>query len=283
MNKVALAFATIGAIAGVTYADEYNTSHVLANADNKIQASGKQQTPPQQQFAYDFASDVQGWQGGFADYPQGQETLYELDFTHSQLPPPLDQQQGAIKLTGNNHSDDLFMFAKRKITGLIPKQSYQATFKIQIATNVADGTFGVGGSPGESVFIKAGLTKNEPLAILDSSNDYRMNIDKGIQAEGGQDMVLIGDFANGTSDNVYTFKDLTNTTPFVVQANDDGELWAIVGSDSGFEATTTIYYNKIALTLQPSSVQLITDSFEANTFKPMPLNDKWGFSWYVNQ
>ena len=67
-----------------------------------------------------------------------------------------------------------------------------------------------------------------------------MNIDKGNQETDGQDMVLIGDFANGTNENVYTLKNLSNTNPFEIQADGNGELWVIIGTDSGFEAITTI-------------------------------------------
>ena len=143
------------------------------------------------------------------------------------------------------------MFIKRKITGLIPNQIYQVTFNIEIATNVPDGLGGVGGSPGESVYIKAGLTQIEPLTELDSNGAYTMNIDKSNQSQSGEDMIVIGDFTNGTTDVFsYTLKNLTNINTFEVQTDVNGELWAIIGTDSGFEATTTIYYNKISILLE---------------------------------
>ncbi len=200
-------------------------------------------------FTYDFTSNSNSWQGGFADYPAGQEAFYELEFGHSTLPTPLDEFKGSLRQSGNNHSDDLFMFIKRKITGLNPDQIYQVTFDIEIATNVPDNLFGVGGSPGESVFIKAGMTQTEPLKEL-HEGDYRMNIDKSNQSGSGSDMIVIGDFANETNEYSYTLKSLTNKNTFEVQASTNGELWAIVGTDSGFEATTTIYYNKISIVLE---------------------------------
>lgn len=200
---------------------------------------------------YDFSLDAEGWQGDFADYPEGEETFYQLDFGFSRLPSPLDTTQGSLKQTGSNHSDDLFMFVKRKLTGLTPNQIYQATFDIEIASNAANGSVGVGGSPGEGVYIKAGMTQIEPLKELEnSSGHYRMNIDKGNQATDGLDMVLIGNFANGTDENVYAFKTLSNTIPFEIQSDRNGEVWVIIGTDSGFEAITTIYYNKISITLE---------------------------------
>ncbi|MCL3782652.1 hypothetical protein EMN47_19880 [Prolixibacteraceae bacterium JC049] len=193
---------------------------------------------------FNFESDAQGWEGGFADYPQNSDAFYEIAFGHAQLPEPLDQGQHALRQTGNNHSDDLFMFAKKKLTNLPANTSINLKFTLEIASNAANASFGVGGSPGSSVYVKAGATATEPKAIKDG-NYWRMNIDKNNQANGGKDMALLGDFANGTEENTYALKTLKNTEPFNVTTNDNGEVWLIVGTDSGFESTTTIYYNSI--------------------------------------
>ena len=44
--------------------------------------SKKDETIPttQLEFTYNFKSNTQNWQGGFSDYPQGQETFYVLVF-----------------------------------------------------------------------------------------------------------------------------------------------------------------------------------------------------------
>ncbi len=199
---------------------------------------------------FDFKTDLEGWQGDFADYPVGEETFYELDVAQSKLPEPLDQDQNAINQVGNNHSDDLFMFLKRKVTGLQSGQLYNATFQIEFATNAASNSFGVGGSPGSSVYIKAGATQMEPKKEVDSMSHYRMNIDKGNQAEEGENMINLGDFSNGLEENIYALKTLKNEIPFPVTADENGEIWLIVGTDSGFEATTSIYYNKIFIVLE---------------------------------
>ena len=62
-------------------------------------------------------------------------------------------------------------------------------------------------------------------------------------------MMVIGDFSNDTDKNIYTLKGVTNAAPFQAQAGPNGELWLIVGTDSGFEGKTTIYYNRIEVTL----------------------------------
>lgn len=81
------------------------------------------------EFNYSFTSSTEGWIGDFADKPPGEEDFYELEFEHSGLPEPLDGSNGALKLSGNNHSDDLFMFIKKQLTGLTPKQGISYYFQ----------------------------------------------------------------------------------------------------------------------------------------------------------
>jgi hypothetical protein len=195
-----------------------------------------------------FTLGTDGWVGDFADYPNdpGGINMYELEYTHSSLPLPLNISDGALKQSGINRSDDLFMFIKKKISGLEPGRSYSVDLKVDFATNAASNIVGVGGAPGESVYIKAGAVSVEPSKVLATSeNWYRMNIDKGNQSQSGTDMKVIGNFANGTDINVYKIKQLSTTISLSVPANQQGEIWLVIGTDSGFEGKTTIYYNSI--------------------------------------
>ncbi len=210
-------------------------------------------TPKAKEFIFNFQTDNEGWMGDFADYPNepNVENFYELEFSYSMLPSPLNSNKGALRQSGNNHSDDLFMFAKKKISGLEPNTNYKIDIEIEFATNVANGTIGVGGSPGESVFLKAGATTNESLKVLDNSdNHYRMNLDKGNQGQDGENMKVIGNFANGTDLSVYQLKVLKTISPINTVSNSTGEIWIIVGTDSGFESTTTIFYNTIKVNIK---------------------------------
>ncbi len=200
--------------------------------------------------SYQFDSGTEGWVGDFADYPVGEAESYGLTFEQATLPSPLDQSNGALRLVGTNRSDDLFMFAKKQITGLEANKTYKITFTVEFASNVPDNMVGVGGSPGESVWIKAGATAIEPVPAEDDMDYYRINIDKGNQSQGGADMVVLGDFSNDTDSDEYTLKTVTNNDPFYATTNVDGELWLIVGTESGFEATTDIYINSINVVLE---------------------------------
>jgi len=206
---------------------------------------------------YDFSTDTEGWLIDFADYPVGEEAFYELAGRHATLPPPLDETDGALKLSGSNRSDDLFMFAKKKLEGLEPNTTYEITFDLDIASDAASGSVGIGGGPGEAVNVKIGATSIEPLKVIATEDFgyeayYVMNIDKGNQFQSGEDMIRIGDFENGTDDFAYALINRNNAqNPFEAQTNSAGELWLIVGTDSGFEGITTIYYTNIAVRLTP--------------------------------
>lgn len=196
---------------------------------------------------YTFVSGLDGWVAGFSDYPKDEETNYQLSAQHVNLPEPLDVNRKAILLSGNNHSDDLFMYVKRKIIGLEPNTYYYLTFNVKLASNIANNTVGIGGSPGESVYLKVGGSTIEPVSVVDNDGTYRMNIDKGNQAQSGINMVTIGDFSNGTDTNEYAFKTIWNNAPVAVKTNDNGELWLITGSDSGFEGVTNLYFSVISI------------------------------------
>ncbi len=200
-----------------------------------------------------FTSGVDNWVGDFADYPNDPIMVpqYQLQFSHSSLPVPLNTSDGALRQSGINRSDDLFMFIKKKVTGLTPDRNYTVDLKVDFATNAASNMVGVGGAPGEGVKIKAGAVSIEPIKVLNTSeNWFRMNIDKGNQSIGGTDMKVIGDFANGTDQNVYKIKQLATVTPLNVKANQQGEIWLVIGTDSGFEGVSTIYYNSIQVVIK---------------------------------
>ena len=208
--------------------------------------------PETVELAYDFQNDNQSWEGDFANYPLGEEIFYELSYELSNSPTPLNTNSGALKQSGNNRSGDLFMFIRRQVNGLEPNTEYKVSYEIEFASNVADGMVGVGGSPGEGVTIKAGATNIKPEKIVGDLGylAYVMNIDKGIQSNGGSDMVVVGDFSNDTNQNEYTLKNLEANDILTVSTNSSGELWLVIGTDSGFEATTTIYYNLIEVNLE---------------------------------
>ena len=47
------------------------------------------------------------------------------------------------------------------------------------------------------------------------------------------------------------YKLLTRKNTVTATADADGSLWVVVGTESGFEATTTLFYKSISVTLTP--------------------------------
>ncbi len=204
-------------------------------------------------FRFDFGNETHGWVGGFADYPQGEEDFFELIFDHRELPENLDPSRKALFLSGNNHSDDLFMFLKRQITGLEPDTTYLVDFEVEIASEAGKDCSGIGGSP--AITLKAGASIIEPVAEPDDTGFLMMNIDKGNQTVGGEDAQVLGDIGVDTdcTNPVFQIKRIESDpgSLFEVTTDETGLVWLIVGTDSGFEGTTNLFYTKIKVTFIP--------------------------------
>lgn len=201
-------------------------------------------------FRFDFADGAAGWTAGFADYPAGEDEFYELEAGIRPLPDELGVEATGFFISGNNHSDDLFMFLKKRLgpqDGIVAGRAYDVSFDIRFASNAPSGCIGVGGAPGEGVYSKAGASGTEPIAVP-GEEFLALSIDKGNQGAGGADVSLIGNIANGipcAPDVPYVSLQRSHTHPFPVTASDAGELWLLVGTDSGFEATTALYYETV--------------------------------------
>ena len=204
-------------------------------------------------FSFDFNHGPQGFIAGFADYPPDHADSYELTSGYRALPPPLEAQS-ALFLSGVNRSDDLFMFFKGRVDGLPPGARYGVTVGIEIATDTPAGCVGVGGPPGESVWIKAGATAVEPLPVRDGSH-LRMNIDIGRQSNSGAQAVVLGNIANSRSceqPRQWERKSFEGrSTPMAISVPADGRAWLLFGADSGFESRTAIYFTRAAVTFTP--------------------------------
>jgi hypothetical protein len=209
---------------------------------------------------YAFTSRRLGWQDGFSDYPVGKEAEWELDSGLRTAPAELGWAGKGFLLSGKNHSDDLFMFLKRQLgpeQGLAANTEYQVRFAITYATNDGTGSFGIGGSAGDSVYLRAGATTAEPKRVQ-SEGDWRMDVDKGDQATGGRDISVVGTITHGEpagepTDAPRPFREVTRTHVHTATVKTDaqGRMWVIVGTDSGFEGVTTIYVKSVALRLLP--------------------------------
>jgi hypothetical protein len=200
----------------------------------------------------------------YADYPSDQDEFYELDYKNgAKLPREINTHHPhGLKISGNNHSDDLFMYAYKKIPGLKPNTQYHVSFSLEFASNAPVGSSGVGGSPGDSIFVKIGAVNIEPQRFIDTDNYYKLALDKGNQKQDGKDMILIGTVGVDTQDSIYRLKTLPyipnpelqeKLAQYTVTTDNQGQAWVVFGTDSGFEATSTFFYTNLSITFKEQS------------------------------
>ncbi|WP_221393327.1 hypothetical protein [Dyadobacter sp. NIV53] len=198
-----------------------------------------------------FQTTVEDWAGGFSGYSSvTNDTTLEKSFGRARLPAVLDSTKYGLRMQGYNRGDGMFMFLKKKVSGLAPGRDYKVTFDINLGTSYSASDPGTGGSPASSVYLKAGASPNEPTVKL-LNKVYTISIDNGTQSEGGKEMNVLGNVANGLDKNIYKLVSRSNSdNPVSVRANSNGEIWLCVGSDSGFKDLTVLYYDKIKATIK---------------------------------
>lgn len=189
------------------------------------------------------------WIAGFSDYPVDDAEIFQLQSGVKEIPNTVDKK--GFMLGGMNRSDDLFMYIKKQITGLAPNTRYVLNADISFWSEAGNVCFGIGGSPGDSVYMKAGASEVEPMQA-----DYYMNIDIGSQSEDGSDAKVIGNVSiDGLSCDGGDFgnKELSLSTSanFEIITSPYGDAWVIVGTDSGYEGQTHLYYESVKITLTP--------------------------------
>jgi hypothetical protein len=192
------------------------------------------------------------WTLGYSDYTDGTEpSNVTLSLTDT-LPAPI--QQRAVAISGTNHSDDMYAYIKRPVTGLAPSSVYQAEVSVTLAASVPQGCLGVGGAPGESVYVKTTVSGSEPQTVRQDDGEWVLSIDKGNQAQSGTEGQMLGHIANSATDCQYGTterKTLRTTTPITVTTDAQGRVWWGLGQDSGYEAGSTLVLLNATLTLSP--------------------------------
>ena len=201
---------------------------------------------------FDFGQGSAGWISGSSDYSDLTAPTNVIAELRS-LPNPLTGT-GYFQ-SGRNHSDDLFLYIKSPVDGLVPGVTYRLSANLQFLTNVPSVCVGVGGSPGESVWLVLAASSAEPLNLI-TGGDTRLNIDRGNQSIGGSSSVVLGTMANTVSDcgePRWESKALSTalTNRLSVKADEKGVIWVLVGFDSGFEALSQLYYQRLSLSLEP--------------------------------
>ena len=109
--------------------------------------------PPQPEIRENFNKTANDWLGGHSDYTSDTQPT-DVVVKPRRLPGLFGGY--GLYTAGTNRSDDLFIYIKKKFTGFAPNQDYLLTFSVTFLTDAPAGCVGVGGAPGEAVFLKAG-------------------------------------------------------------------------------------------------------------------------------
>jgi len=213
-----------------------------------------------------FAEGTQGWRADISDFIDGMQSTIEFDGGMQGQPmgtpaEAFDTSTQSMRLYGKNAADDIFMYLTRQVEtseGLDPDTQYRMSWTVRFASREAFGCAGIGGAPGESVFVKVGGATTEPRTIpTDTEPGYQgLSVDKGAQSQGGPAGTVLGNIANDIECGA------VNPTPFrwvehagnhetPVTTDADGQLWLLMGFDSGYEGITELYVDLIEVTLTP--------------------------------
>ena len=206
----------------------------------------------------DFENGSGGWASDMSDFSEATRPDDFLSETGS-APPGFDADDGFVHLAATNTSDDVFMYLRRQVgrdDGLEPSTAYEIGYTVEFASDAPTGCAGIGGAPGEAVWLKVGASSDEPVPV-NSDGDVRLSVDKGNQSQAGQAAVIAGDVANGIPCEEALDSDrppdamVERTASIEATTDDDGNLWLFFGTDSGFEGRTSIHYDRIEVDFSP--------------------------------
>lgn len=199
--------------------------------------------------AFDFENGSQGWEGGVSDYPDDYTDSTDFIFGYRPIPSNLLVEGNGLEISAENPHGDLFYFFKKHVTGLRPNKKYKLDFEFLVYTQLNDPSIK---SLKEELYLKMGAVNYAPQleeTVLKSSLEYKMlNVDKGEKNnEGGQDIVNIGSIKEFTKVRPETISGNTFDFNIEVVSNNDGDIWLLIGVDSGVKSNLT--FGMTALTV----------------------------------
>lgn len=202
---------------------------------------GTTDTLPIKFFTSTFQRDAEDWTGDVALFKNGQQDTIAFNIKQGKIPGATDSTSRGLAVTGKNTGDRLFLFIKKKITGLDPALTYKVAYEINIGTSYPDTV----GSAGRLIFIKAGASPTEPVKQL-ANNYYNVSIDLGTLAKSGSEMMYLGTAGNGLDSVAYRSIVRTNANLAVeVKPNAAGEIWLCVGAETSYKGLIQLYYDRI--------------------------------------
>lgn len=186
---------------------------------------------------FDFMDGLQDWLPLVAEVRGDELQEQGISFGRATLPPPLDPEDGTIRLAGFPTDDGLFLGMERRIDGLEPGMLYEVALRVELASNLGPtmDTAQVGGGP----WLKVGALPEAPLMPTDGGM-VSTSFDRGAGAAGSDVMVTVGDLRTGAAPG--EFRLLTRMGVVEVQADGAGSVWLVVGTEGAPGAGLEVHY-----------------------------------------
>lgn len=204
-------------------------------------------------FRFDFKTGWQGWEPIFVWIPLDKETGDPRDAVgfksdHRSLPDEVEEKGQALFAHG---SAPVNMFFKHRIEGLKPGTTYRVHFDVEIASNVGEGCYGIGGSPGSTTIYAASLSQKPTRRVVE---DFYVFDEATTETLGLPDGPSLGTITNGIPceesmerGKPFRLKSLSSGPDlWTVTTDEEGETWLLVGSRPFYNGKTTLYYNEIS-------------------------------------
>ena len=191
---------------------------------------------------FDFESGDQLWTGGISDFPVAYEDdLYFLMSTEKVRNSSFLDESSGLNVSGENPHGDLFYYFSRKVGGLIPNSKYKLDYEFLVYAQLLEKPDKLSS---EELYLKVGAVNYEPeleKVLWRNSLEYKaLNIDKGeFNSDGGEDMINIGSIREFTSEIPEVVSGNTFDQNFEVVSNNAGEIWIMIGVDSGIKSKLT--------------------------------------------
>jgi hypothetical protein len=206
-----------------------------------VSCKGQDSTLPIKFFESTFQQNTEDWTGDFALYKTGQQDTVAFRISQGKIPESPDSTTRGLGVSGTNTGDSLFLFIKKKITGLNPALTYKVAYEINLVTSYPDTV----GAAGRLMYIKAGASAEEPKKVL-TGNYYNVSIKKGPIAKSGTEMFYLGTAGNTLDSVAYKSIVRTNANLAVeVKPNAAGEIWLCVGTETIYKGLVQLYYDRI--------------------------------------
>ena len=201
---------------------------------------------------YSFAQNTDGWEVGYSDYSTGTKPT-DVEQVHAVVPIPGASK--ALYMGGTNLSDDLLLYTTRKVTGLLPNNTYTGSFTVTFASDAPAGCAGVGGSPGESVWLIGAVTDIKP-ENTQQGDTVQLNISRGNQSTEGDSSAVLGtigvpDIPCTANNRQAVIKTLGPSKWISFRTDNTGSAWILVGIDSGAWGNSRIWLENITFTYEP--------------------------------